>query len=282
MSTQNSGGALQLYKPFRGDFAITQIFGVNPANYVPYAGHMGVDYATPVGTPLFAPAAGIITETPLLTYGYGRHVKMKLPSGIVIVFGHMSAVAVVKGEVVEAKTRIGESGGSKSDPYAGYSTGAHLHFEIRVPGLESNGFGGAVDPLPYLISWEEDMSQEPALWRGQISGTSRVNVRAKPATGTTAVVGSLLPGNTVEVLETTKVGSYDWHRIRWIETAWVRGDLVVRLPDIPSDVPAEVLVGLQQLLEHLRDASANADILSTEIDSDAARVDRLIKVLTNS
>lgn len=250
----------RLYLPTKTLYYVTQVFGVNPQNYKPYAGHMGIDYGTPVGVPIYASADGVITETPLLTSGYGRHIKMKIANDIVLVYGHLSQCSVVVGQTVKAKEYLGLTGGSKSDPYCGYSTGPHLHYEVRVPGLEGNGYGGAVDPMPYLIMWEEVMTDKPVLYTGTVSvGSSKLLVRKLPVNG--SVIGSFITGQRVEVVDTRKVGTTEWLQIKWLGEAWVSGDYVVRDPVVePGTCP-----DLKPVIEALKNIRANLDVLDSEM-----------------
>ena len=68
-----------MVKPFNGDFKVTQIFGVNPQNYVQFGlqGHNGIDYALPTGTKVLAPHGGKIIEATLDPAGYGLYIKIE-------------------------------------------------------------------------------------------------------------------------------------------------------------------------------------------------------------
>ena len=98
--------------------------------------HNGLDFGADIGTPLYAVAAGTVT-TASWNSGLGYHVKITLDTGEVVVYGHLSQVLASTGDRVEAGTKIGKVGST------GRSTGAHLHFEVRVD-------GEATDPLPWL------------------------------------------------------------------------------------------------------------------------------------
>ncbi len=105
--------------------------------------HTGVDLALPVGTPIRAAepgqvvdAAGQVNGLGMLV-GYGNLLRVQATSGRTDYYGHMIAFAVRRGEVVQAGQVIGFVGST------GYSTGPHLHFEVRVEGVP-------VDPAPYM------------------------------------------------------------------------------------------------------------------------------------
>ncbi|WP_375691288.1 DUF5930 domain-containing protein [Pseudooceanicola sp. LIPI14-2-Ac024] len=98
--------------------------------------HAGVDFAGPVGTPLYATADGTVIHAGWSS-GYGRLVKIKHEFGIETRFGHMSRIAVKVGQKVSRGDRIGDMGAS------GRVTGPHLHYEVRVGGQ-------AVNPMTYI------------------------------------------------------------------------------------------------------------------------------------
>lgn len=113
--------------------------GFNPKRMHPVLhkvrGHFGVDYAAPVGTPVWAAASGTIT-TRAMSGGAGNLVVIKHADGLVTKYMHLSKFAKNQkvGQRVEAKTVIGFVGST------GLSTGPHLHF-----GVVKNG--QHVDPL---------------------------------------------------------------------------------------------------------------------------------------
>ena len=98
--------------------------------------HSGVDFAGPVGTPLYATADGVVTHAGRLS-GYGRLVKIKHEFGIETRYAHMSKIRVKVGQRVSRGERIGDMGAS------GRVTGPHLHYEVRVGGK-------AVNPMIYI------------------------------------------------------------------------------------------------------------------------------------
>ena len=98
--------------------------------------HAGVDFAGPVGTPLFATGDGVVTHAGWLS-GYGRLVKIQHEFGIETRYAHMSRIRVKVGQRVSRGDRIGDMGAS------GRVTGPHLHYEVRVGGQ-------AVNPMIYI------------------------------------------------------------------------------------------------------------------------------------
>jgi murein DD-endopeptidase MepM/ murein hydrolase activator NlpD len=98
--------------------------------------HEGIDIAAPTGTPIAAVASGTVIHAGWMG-GYGNLVVIDHGNGLATAYGHQSSIAVGSGTYVSQGQTIGYVGNT------GYSTGPHLHFEVRVN-------GGAVDPLGYL------------------------------------------------------------------------------------------------------------------------------------
>lgn len=95
--------------------------------------HNGVDFALPVGSDVFAVAAGTVTQSERRG-SYGHLVVIRHRSGWESRYAHLDKRLVKQGQRVEAGQRIAESGNS------GRSTGPHLHLELRKSGRP-------VDPL---------------------------------------------------------------------------------------------------------------------------------------
>jgi len=132
---------LTLSWPMTG-FQITQPFG--PTSFVlePPLGsyphfHTGVDMAAPLGTPVTAAADGVVVAVGHTSVGYGNFVIIAHGGGIATLYGHMLATQVTVGDHVLRGQQIGREGST------GYSTGPHLHFELRIDDQ-------VVDPMPYL------------------------------------------------------------------------------------------------------------------------------------
>jgi len=100
--------------------------------------HRGIDIAAPVGTPVFAAAAGVVITAGWNSGGYGNMVEIQHPNGSVTLYAHNSRLVVREGQEVAQGQQIADMGST------GYSTGPHSHFEVRLPGQ------GAVNPMAYL------------------------------------------------------------------------------------------------------------------------------------
>jgi len=69
--------------------------------------------------------------------GYGNATVIDHGGGMATLYGHQSRIVVTAGQHVNAGDIIGYIGST------GFSTGPHLHFEVRIN-------GNTVDPAPYL------------------------------------------------------------------------------------------------------------------------------------
>ena len=120
-------------KPLAGG-RLTSGFGKRKA---PKAGastyHKGVDWATPVGTSVYASSGGVVAFAGW-GRGYGNVVYINHPDGKQTRYGHLSRINVSVGQSVKQGEVIAASGNT------GVSTGPHVHFEILVGGTQVNPF----------------------------------------------------------------------------------------------------------------------------------------------
>jgi murein DD-endopeptidase MepM/ murein hydrolase activator NlpD len=96
-----------------------------------YELHEGIDFAAPMGTPIHAVAAGIVTWAGPRG-GYGNLVQIDHGNGFSTRYGHASKILVHVGETVQRGDVIALVGST------GWSTGPHVHFEVLKNGVEIN------------------------------------------------------------------------------------------------------------------------------------------------
>ena len=125
---------------------ITTYFGeVGP--YAP-RGHSSLDIAAPEGTPIVAADDGEVLKAYWNEDGYGGLVIIGHPSGYETWYGHLDRFDVGMGDQVKRGEQIALMGST------GYSTGPHLHFEVRQDGQ-------VIDPMTFLT---EANLMKPADW----------------------------------------------------------------------------------------------------------------------
>ncbi len=101
--------------------------------------HEGIDIAAPVGTPILAPAKGVVRFAGMRRGGYGNTVEIDHGFGYQTRFAHASRILVRSGQKVERGQIIAEVGAT------GLVSGPHLHYEVEVNGR-------AVDPLNFILT----------------------------------------------------------------------------------------------------------------------------------
>lgn len=115
-----------VHRPLSAAYAITSNFG---NRHDPFNGrsafHSGMDFGASRGTPIRAAGAGKVIFAGRKG-GYGNAVEILHENGLVTRYAHMSRILVSKGEQVTFESVIGKVGST------GRSTGAHLHFEVRL------------------------------------------------------------------------------------------------------------------------------------------------------
>jgi murein DD-endopeptidase MepM/ murein hydrolase activator NlpD len=116
---------------------ITQSFGFRgsadgrtPINY-----HEGIDFRGAIGTPIPAAAPGVVVLAEFLTVRGGT-VFIDHGAGVITGYFHMSEIGVRTGDTVSTSQILGKVGTT------GFSTGPHLHWEMRVNGRY-------VNPMPF-------------------------------------------------------------------------------------------------------------------------------------
>lgn len=157
---------------------ITQYFGGtefakrNPGIYAGRAYHPGVDFGTPRGTKIFAPADGVVRATGNTDafpgcYSWGKWTLVDHSNGLATLYAHQDVISVTPGQAVSRGEVIGYSGNT------GYSTGPHLHFTVYAKaGVSVRKFseiktvtscGSATTPVAASDAYIDPMQYLPAL-----------------------------------------------------------------------------------------------------------------------
>ena len=137
LDSEYSGGIMAWPAP--GYTTITSPFGyrIHPIFGVQRF-HTGLDIGSPLGSSIIAANKGTVVKT-AYSSSYGNMIMIDHGGGILTVYAHLAEILVNTGQEVERGTIIAKSGST------GWSTGPHLHFEVRIN-------GEYVDPLTYLKS----------------------------------------------------------------------------------------------------------------------------------
>ncbi len=99
--------------------------------------HTGLDFPAPRGRNVRAARAGTVIGAGFNAGGYGNAVEISHGLGVATFYAHLSRITVRRGERVAGGERVGTVGST------GFSTGPHLHFELRLR-------GALLDPLTGL------------------------------------------------------------------------------------------------------------------------------------
>jgi len=138
-----------------GETSFTKSSGKDYYNF-----HNGLDFTASIGTPIKAPADGIVlavgnSDNYCPKGAYGKYIVIDHQNNLATLYGHLSLIKVNSGQTIQRGDIIGYTGNS------GLTTGPHLHFtvydartvEIRKGITGACGllpFGGSVNPLDYL------------------------------------------------------------------------------------------------------------------------------------
>ncbi|EJE1583095.1 M23 family metallopeptidase [Campylobacter upsaliensis] len=134
--------------------------------------HPGIDLAASIGTPIYAPASGVVEFSGYSNNGYGYNVILLHNFGFKSVFAHMTRKDVVKaGDFVNKGDLIGYTGNT------GLSTGPHLHYEVRF-------INKTLEPLYFLNLKRKNMNeffnQERRVpWQSLIKAVSAQQIQAR-------------------------------------------------------------------------------------------------------
>jgi murein DD-endopeptidase MepM/ murein hydrolase activator NlpD len=111
---------------------------IDPVYKVPKF-HAGLDFTSPIGTPIYATADGIVTDAGFNSGGYGNRVVINHGFGYETLYGHMYRIKVRMRQKIKRGEVIGYVGST------GKSTGPHCHYEVHKNGTP-------VDPVYYFYN----------------------------------------------------------------------------------------------------------------------------------
>lgn len=139
------------------DFVLTSPFGSRRNPFTKAVDfHAGLDFAAPLGTPVHAPADGVVVfagrydlRQSVGWWRYGNLVVIRHDDRFVTLFGHNSEVLVRAGQRVTQGQQIAKVGNT------GWSTSPHLHYEVR---RFQDGDFRPVDPRIYILDhrWRDE------------------------------------------------------------------------------------------------------------------------------
>ncbi|MCX6083520.1 MAG: M23 family metallopeptidase [Caldiserica bacterium] len=136
----------ELMWPLTGPMKVTSPYGERMHPIIgEEAFHRGVDLRAEYGSPILAPADGIVLHIGSKT-AYGNVVVVLHGGGIATVYGHLWKFAVQPCERVQKGQLLGYVGNT------GFSTGPHLHFEVRQDGEPTN----PLEWLPPIETTEQE------------------------------------------------------------------------------------------------------------------------------
>ena len=110
-------------------------------NGQPRSPHAGIDFSSPTGTVVTAPASGRVVVAEDL-YFTGNTVVLDHGAGLYSIFAHFSALVAEEGDLVDVGATLGRVGAT------GRVTGPHLHWSVRLNGAR-------VDPMSLIEATEE-------------------------------------------------------------------------------------------------------------------------------
>jgi murein DD-endopeptidase MepM/ murein hydrolase activator NlpD len=142
-SAQAGGTSTRGCLPITSSYSIAARFGqLGPwARY-----HTGLDFSSRVGTPLHAPAAGLVINagSGSASGWAGNYVAIQHRDGTQTLMAHMSTTSVSVGQTVSACQVVGTVG------MTGRAFGPHVHFEVYPAGVKAGDIYKAEDPIPWF------------------------------------------------------------------------------------------------------------------------------------
>jgi murein DD-endopeptidase MepM/ murein hydrolase activator NlpD len=134
--SENEDISLRFIKPTEGPYSSP--FGLRRFfNEQPRRPHSGLDIAAPKGTPIMAPADGVVINTGDYFFN-GNTVFIDHGQGLITMYCHMDSISIEEGTAVKTGDVIGNVG------LTGRVTGAHLHWSVMLNNV-------TVDPILFLV-----------------------------------------------------------------------------------------------------------------------------------
>lgn len=125
--------------PAPGYYIITSPYGMRLHPVIKsYRNHSGMDIGAPMGSYAIAANDGVVTKS-MYSNSYGNMIMIDHGGGVTTLYAHGSELIARVGDKVKRGDAIMKVGST------GWSTGPHLHFEIRINGQ-------TIDPYPYVTS----------------------------------------------------------------------------------------------------------------------------------
>lgn len=123
---------ISFLKPLKVPLVVTSHYGYRHHPITRrYRLHEGIDFRASNGTRVYASKTGTVTYASKKS-GYGKIVIIQHGDDYSTSYGHLSRIRVSKGDIVRQGQVIGLSGNT------GFSSGPHLHFEVRYKGRSEN------------------------------------------------------------------------------------------------------------------------------------------------
>lgn len=153
--------------PKKGTYHLSSPFGTrtDPV-YGHTARHMGQDFASHIGNPVYATGDGVVEKVDFKYDGYGNEVVINHGFGYKTRYAHLNTVDVGVGQALLRGDKIGEVGKS------GKATGPHLHYEVLFKGNQIN-------PMSFM-----DMGMPVEEYRAMIGKRNSEILSGPPTTAT--------------------------------------------------------------------------------------------------